>query len=267
MRSTLRSEGVSHGLPHELRHALSTVARVPRLLVAADFDGTLAPIVDRPDDARPLPDSTAALSALAGLPSTTAALISGRALRDLATLSGTPAGVHLVGSHGAEFDTGFVHPISDAAMDHLDMIINALTGIAADYAGATIERKPASVALHVRNAAPNDAQAALDRARSAARSWNAHLTEGKAVVEFAIITPDKGRALDDLRRRDDASAVVFLGDDVTDENAFRRLQDPDIGIKVGEGDTLAQYRVKSPDDVAAALAYLLDERRTWLRNT
>jgi trehalose 6-phosphate phosphatase len=251
-------------LPPDLRRALTTVVRVPRLLVAADFDGTIAPIVDRPDDARPLPESTTALRALAGLPSTTAALISGRALRDLATLSRMPAEVHLVGSHGSEFDAGFVHAIDDDAKALLRKIKDTLSAIAAECPGVTIELKPASVALHVRNASPDDAQDALQKALSAARSWDAQITEGKAVLEFAVISTDKGQALDILRHQEGASAAVFIGDDVTDEKAFRRLHGPDIGIKVGPGDTLAEYRVQSPEDVAATLAFLFDERRTWL---
>ncbi|HZA10606.1 trehalose-phosphatase [Mycobacterium sp.] len=251
-------------LPRELRRALTSVARVPRLLVAADFDGTIAPIVDRPDDARPLPESATALRALAGLPSTTSALISGRALRDLATLSRMPAEVHLVGSHGSEFDAGFVHAVDDAAKALLRTIKDALSAIAAEYPGVTIELKPASVALHVRNATPDDAQTALEKAHSAAQSWDAQITEGKAVLEFAVISTDKGQALDILRHREGASAAVFIGDDVTDEKAFRRLHGPDIGIKVGPGETLADYRVESPAQVAEALAYILEERRTWL---
>lgn len=252
-------------LPGELQRALSAVARVPRLLVASDYDGTLSPIVDNPDDARPLTESAAALRELAGLPSTAAALISGRALGDLATLSGMPAEVHLVGSHGSEFDTGFVHAIDDAAKALLGTIKDSLGTIAAEYAGVTTEIKPASIALHVRNADPADADEALKKARTAAGSWDAQITEGKAVLEFAVITTDKGQALDVLREQEGASAVVFLGDDVTDEKAFRRLNGPDIGVKVGPGDTLADYRVESPDDVAAVLEFLLDERRNWLR--
>jgi trehalose 6-phosphate phosphatase len=245
-------------LPRELRHALASVARVPRLFVASDYDGTIAPIVANPDDARPLAESMTALRALAALPSTAVALISGRALRDLAKLSGMPAGVHLVGSHGAEFDTGFA--IDDSAAALLATIKDALAAIAAEYPGVGIEVKPASVALHVRNASPEDAQAALDKALSAARSWDAQITEGKAVIEFAVITTDKGQALDILRRREGASAAVFLGDDVTDEKVFRRLYGADVGIKVGPGETFAEYRVQSPEDVADALAFLLQER-------
>lgn len=87
-----------------------------------------------------------------------------------------------------------------------------------------------------------------------------HATTGKAVLEFAVIDTDKGEALDILRAEHRADAVVFFGDDVTDEKAFRRLTDGDIGVKVGPGETAAAYRVDAPEDVAAALVYLLSVR-------
>jgi trehalose 6-phosphate phosphatase len=124
----------------------------------------------------------------------------------------------------------------------------------------TVEPKPASVALHVRNASAADGRAALDAAHAAAPGWDAELTEGKSVLEFAVISTDKGEAIDIIRDRDDATAVVFFGDDVTDEKAFRRMRDGDVGVKVGPGDTLAAYRVDSPDDVEAALVYLARQR-------
>ena len=77
-------------LPPELTDALDAAARSPRLLVTSDFDGTLSPIVSNPADARPLPAAGDALIALAGLPDTEVALISGRALRDLRVLSSMP---------------------------------------------------------------------------------------------------------------------------------------------------------------------------------
>jgi trehalose 6-phosphate phosphatase len=244
-------------LPADLKTALRTVAQVPHLLVTSDFDGTLAPIVNHPGDARPLPEAAAALRALAELPATTAALISGRALRDLAMLSGLAAPVALVGSHGAEFDTGFAHRIDT---ELLGRIAETLTELAARYPGATVETKPASVALHVRNAEAADGDEALAEARTAAQAWDAHQTEGKAVLEFAVIATDKGEAIDILRDRNGASAVVFFGDDVTDEKAFHRLRDGDVGVKVGPGPTAAGFRIDSPDDVAAALAFLVTER-------
>src|SRR5690349_8626187 len=102
-------DDVSGGeLDADLRSAVARIARVPRLLVACDYDGTLAPIVDDPAYATPLPGAAATIRALASLPQTTVAVISGRSLRDLAALSCMPSEVQLVGSHGSEFDVGFV---------------------------------------------------------------------------------------------------------------------------------------------------------------
>jgi trehalose 6-phosphate phosphatase len=245
-------------LPSDLLRALDGAAATPRLLVASDFDGTLAPIVNNPADARPLPGAADALIALAGQPSTTVALVSGRALSTLRELSSIPPPVHLVGSHGAEFDSGFSHDID---RELLERITAELTAIAANRPGVTVEPKPASVALHVRNAGAADGRAALDAALAAAQAWDAELTEGKAVLEFAVISTDKGEAIDIIRDRDDATAVVFFGDVVADEKAFRRMRDGDVGVKVGPGDTLARFRVETPEDVETALTYLLEQRR------
>ena len=244
-------------LPADLIAALDTVAATPRLLVTSDFDGTLSPIVNNPSDARPLPQAGQALIDLAELPATSVALISGRALGDLRVLSSMPSTVHLVGSHGAEFDSGFSHEID---RELLQTITDTLTAIASGRPGVTVETKPASVALHVRNASPTDGEDALGEARAASASWDAHATAGKAVLEFAVIATDKGEAIDILRAEHDATAVVFFGDDVTDEKAFRRLRDTDIGVKVGPGDTLAGYRIDSPEHVAVALNHLLIAR-------
>lgn len=244
-------------LPADLQDALTRAAQVPRLLITSDFDGTLAPIVNNPADARPLREGADALVALAQRPDTSTALISGRALEVLRDLSGMPAAVHMVGSHGAEFDSGFAHPIDRAL---LDTIADELKAIAAGRPGVTVELKPASVALHVRNAEPADAEAASAQALRSAQAWDAQLTKGKAVLEFAVITTDKGEAIDILRDEHRASAVIYFGDDVTDEKAFRRLRDGDVGVKVGPGETLARYRVDEPEDVVAALKYLLQAR-------
>jgi trehalose 6-phosphate phosphatase len=264
------------GLPVDLVVALDAAAATDRLMVASDFDGTLAPIVNNPADARALPRAAEALAALAELPRTSAVLVSGRALATLRELSAMPSTVHLVGSHGAEFDSGglersdsgnvpgFANPIDT---ELLERITTELTAIASGRPGVTVEPKPASVALHVRNASADDAAAALDAARAAAQSWPAELTAGKAVLEFAVVTTDKGEAVDALREQASATAVVFFGDDVTDEKAFRRMRDSDVGVKVGDGDTIAGYRVDAPDDVAAALAYLLGLRGGFIHRS
>ncbi|WP_280342680.1 trehalose-phosphatase [Nocardia neocaledoniensis] len=252
-------------LPLDVRRALASVARVPRLLVASDYDGTIAPIVSDPTKAFPHRESVSALRALAGLSNTTAAVISGRALRDLAALSRLPVEVQLIGSHGSEFDVGFVHAIDNDAKQLLAEIQTAFAQIAAENPGVTVETKPASAALHVRNASPEIGRRALNSVRQGPACWvGVQVTEGKAVIELAVIPTDKGTALDTIRHQESASAAVFFGDDVTDEKAFRVLSGPDVGIKVGDGESLAKLRVDSTEDVARALAFLVEERRTWL---
>ncbi|SHE76168.1 trehalose-phosphatase [Streptoalloteichus hindustanus] len=255
----------AEALPAELRRAIVQLARTPRLLVACDYDGTLAPIVEDPERARPLPESVNALRSLAGLPATTAAVISGRALRDLATLSRLPAEVHLVGSHGSEFDVGFVHALDHAARDLHRRLQTELEQVIADAEGVSLEVKPASLAVHVRRAPAEVAERVLAEVRRGPCTWDGvQVTEGKAVVELAVVQTDKGHALDVLRHQVGATAAIFLGDDVTDEKAFARLHGPDLGLKVGPGETLAGYRIDDTVDVACVLAFLLEERRTWL---
>jgi trehalose 6-phosphate phosphatase len=244
-------------LPADLTRALDDLATTPKLLVVSDFDGTLAPIVNDPLAARALPAATQALTGLADLPDTSAALVSGRALGVLRELSAMPPTVHLVGSHGAEFEAGFTQDVDEAL---LLRVIGELNEIAVGRPGVTVETKPASAALHVRNASPADAEAALEAARRAATAWDVHATAGKAVLEFAVVSTDKGHAVDVLRDQIGATAVLFLGDDVTDEKAFRRMRDGDVGVKVGPGDTAAAFRVDAPDAVADALAHVLAAR-------
>lgn len=257
-----------HVLPDELRGRLTAVSSVPHLLVASDFDGTISPIVSNPADARPLPRAADALRNLAALPHTAGVLISGRSLNDLGTLSGAPTGVQLVGSHGAEFSADFVDSIDAAAKELLQQVVHSMHNIAARYPGATVEPKPVSVAFHVRNVADSDAACALRDASTAVENLNIHTTEGKAVLEFAVMDTNKGSAIDLLRNQCGASAVIYLGDDVTDEKAFARLNPSiDIGIKVGSGPTKAQYRVASPDEVTLSLELVLAERQEFLRKS
>ncbi|XVV04255.1 trehalose-phosphatase [Actinosynnema sp. CA-248983] len=255
----------AEALPAELRRAIVQLARTPRLLVACDYDGTLAPIVANPEDARPLPESVGALRSLAGLHETTTAVISGRALRDLATLSRLPSEVHLVGSHGSEFDVGFVHALDAEAKSLHRRLETALETIVEGHEGVSLEVKPASIAVHVRRAEQAVGDRVLDAVRGGPSTWDGvQVTEGKAVIELAVVQTDKGHALDVLRHRVSATASIFVGDDVTDEKAFARLSGPDVGIKVGDGESLAEYRIDDTVDVATVLAFLFEERRNWL---
>lgn len=255
----------AEALPAELRRAIVQIARTPRLLVACDYDGTLAPITTNPDEARARPESVGALRSLATLHETTCAVISGRALRDLAILSRLPSEIHLVGSHGSEFDIGFVHALEPEARELHRNLEAELARVIDGVAGASLEVKPASIAVHVRRADRDAARQVVAAVHEGPSTWEGvTTTDGKEVVELSVVKTDKGSALDTLRHQAGATAAVFVGDDVTDEKAFARLQGPDLGVKVGDGDTLAQYRIGDTTDVATVLAFLLEERRNWL---
>ncbi len=255
----------SDGFDPDLRAALTRIARVPILLVACGYDGALAPIVEDFTAAVPLPEAIAAIRSLAALPQTTVAVISSRALRDLAALSRLPSEVHLVGSHGSEFDVGFVQRLPSELLELRGQIHDELSRIAAQHPGVRLEPKPGSITMHTRSVDPATAQAAVAMVKAGPANWpGVHTTQGKEVIELSVLPTDKGAAVDDLRLQASASAVLFFGDDTTDESAFARLQGPDLGIKVGPGETQALHRVDDPEGAVRCLAFLLQTRRNWL---
>jgi trehalose-phosphatase len=266
----------------DLQGALAAFAQREAVLVAVDFDGTLAPIVLDPSTSRPLPEASAALRALSRSPGTSVALVSGRTLADLRRLAEPPEGAALVGSHGAE-----VHlPIGGAGAGPADAAAGAtaqedvgaggaellqrlaaeLAAITGRYAGTSVELKPTSAVLHTRGAPPVMADGATRETLAGPATWpGVHVTRGKEVVELAVTDVTKGRALQGLRAAlglPDHGGVLYLGDDVTDERAFDVLDDAqgDLTIKVGEGPTAARHRLAGPPEVALTLARLAELR-------
>ena len=259
-RATAAADGRG-GPAGSLPAALAQVARVPTLLVALDFDGVLAPIVADPSTSRPLPGSAAAIRALAELPGTTVVLVSGRALGDLRAVAGFDAPVRLVGSHGGEFDDGGLVLTDEQSLVKAELEA-AVRSVVDGEPGVRLEEKPAGIVVHVRGADDAVAARVLDAVRAGpARLPGVEATEGKAVLEMAVVQVSKGAAIDTLRERLGADAVLFVGDDVTDETGFARLGPGDVGIKVGDGATGAGYRVGTPEDVTAVLEQLLAARR------
>ncbi len=249
----------------ELEITLAEIARAPHLLVACDYDGTVAPFVADPMKALPLRETSVALRSLASLPQTSVAVISGRSLRDLAILSRLPAEVHLVGSHGTEFDIDFALDLDPVLAERRVRLVDRLAEIAESHEGVSLEKKPASVAVHYRNVSDTAVDAVLQAVDAVATSvGDLTVRHGKMVCELLLIPTDKGRALTKVRGSVGATAVLFLGDDITDEDAFATLHGPDIGVKVGDGHTAAAHRVRSTDDVAVLLAALCARRSEWL---
>lgn len=251
-----------------LAREVERVAEADVLLVALDFDGVLAPLVDEPGASRMLPEARAALVALAALPRTRVALVSGRGLDDLRAVGETAPGWLLAGSHGAEFDLGegpAPAPVDEAARaDLIARLERAVDGLE----GIRIERKPHGAAVHSRTA---DAVTA-ERAQAAAVAAIDDLPElkrrfGRDVLEVSLGTATKADALEALRRSTAADAVVFAGDDVTDEDALAALHPLDLGVKVGDAETVARHRVADPEAFAAMLAALAERRAASVNST
>ena len=250
------------GLSPELSEALRRAAQAPALVIACDYDGTLAPFVDDPTRAVPAPGAVAALERLAALPRTTVALLSGRNRAALAQVSGADTPVVLVGSHGSEWEGGFDTPLDDDEVALLARVGSDLEEIVSRTPGAHVESKPTAAVLHVRPVEDPDLRA---RAMSEAMAGPAALdgvfvTEGKNVVEIAVREASKGAAIERLVEQTGAQVAVFIGDDVTDERGFARLRSQDVGVKVGDGRTLADYRVPGIPALVGLLTHLADLR-------
>lgn len=251
-------------LTPELREAIREIAGTEHLLVAMDFDGTMAPIVGHADDARPLPRSAAALAGLAVLPRTTTALISGRALASLRAVASPPVNTLLIGSHGAEAwlgpgSTGLTLEPEQKAL--LAEVRAVLEDIVKEAPGTMLEDKPAGVVLHTRLAPDDVADDAVAAARSLLQERKGvFLKDGKRVLETSVVNASKGEGVTFLRQITGATGVLFAGDDTTDEDALARLEPGDVGVKVGLDFTQAQYRVEAPVHVAELLEVLLQER-------
>lgn len=248
-------------LPEPLMGALRELARVRRLLVALDFDGTLAPEVDSPDQARALPESREAVLRLLEVPRTRVALVSGRALGSLIEVAQLPDEVLLVGSHGIELrldDPRDRTSLDAVELERVDVLHEVLSQVADSIDDVWLEAKPAGFALHTRLASEENSRIAHLVALTEATAEDGELTirEGKNVLEFAVRSTTKGEALEHLRRYTEADAVFYAGDDVTDEDAFDALQPHDVGVKSGEGATLAPFRVRGPAQIAQVLSTL-----------
>ncbi|QEO08559.1 trehalose-phosphatase [Protaetiibacter larvae] len=252
---------VSGGLPESLVGALRELARTRRLLVALDFDGTLAPEVDSPERARALPEAREAVLRLLELPRTRVAVVSGRALRSLVEVAQLPDTALLVGSHGIELrlDDPYTRVQLDTAeLERVDVLHEVLSQVADSIDDVWLEAKPAGFALHTRLATEQNSRLAHLVALSEAQAEDDDLTirEGKNVLEFAVRSTTKGEALEHLRRYTAADAVFYAGDDTTDEDAFDALQPDDVGVKSGPGATLAPFRVPGPAEIAEVLSLL-----------
>ncbi|MDZ7758924.1 MAG: trehalose-phosphatase [Desulfovermiculus sp.] len=234
--------------------------------VFLDYDGTLTDIVSNPGQAVLADPVRESLQGLAGL--TLTGIISGRDLNDVRRLVRVQ-GLLFAGSHG--FDL-FIpgqgrlepHPLPTS----LDQAENDLRALVQDIPGILLERKRYSLAVHSRQASGENASRVQGLVHKAMNSYP-HLRSftGKKVIEIQPnVEWDKGRALlhilELLPSNQQPLYPIYVGDDTTDETAFRAVAGMGLGICVGDEDRLTQaaYRLDNPHQVHI----FLDRLSQWL---
>jgi trehalose 6-phosphate phosphatase len=206
---------------------LARLAAEPRrAAILLDVDGTLAPIVDRPEDAR-VPEETRRELARLASRYALVACVSGRPGDEVTRLVGVP-GVAAVGEHGLE--------LAAEAREWADRVAVFASGV--DWPA---ERKPLSVSFHFRRADDEAAaRAYLTRVEAAARAEGLVPRWGRMVLEVRPpVEANKGTAVDALVRRANVRRALYAGDDTTDVDAFAALDGLELGVKVAVGSTEA----------------------------
>jgi len=255
---------------------VESIAAAERLLVALDFDGTVAPLVDDPSTSRVTPAAAEAIARLGALPATWVAFVSGRPLASLAQLTGAGPDALLIGSHGVEVSLrGRLADaeLSDDERARMARLEAALIELVTAVPGARLEHKPVGYGVHTRLVERTELVAPLQQAaREAADAIGGFTTRvGKDIVEFSVRAVNKGDGVRMLREllADEAGgpvAVLYAGDDVTDEDAFAVLGEGDLGVKVGEGPTAATARVADVEAFATLLSELATVREASARS-
>jgi trehalose-phosphatase len=254
-------------IPDDLQPITARVGDLRRRLIVLDFDGTLAPIAVHPGEAELADGAADALRAVAD--ATAVAVLSGRPVDDLRARLGDDIGATLIGGHGAEVLTTEQERISlvDSAglRATLDRVEEELRELLDPEQGWIVERKAASVAVHQRQVPLSEVSTLKPKVRDV---FDRHLgdepgftlLEGNEVLELLPRTVDKGRAVAWLEGRFPGRSPLVIGDDVTDETAFKVASERGgDGILVAPvaRTTAARWRLDGPERVLALLRGLV----------
>jgi trehalose 6-phosphate phosphatase len=257
-------------IPHA-SHLIDTVTAARdaagHLLLGLDFDGTLAPIVPRPEDATLPPDAGAVLRSLVRRGDTWVAILSGRSLADIAVRARLD-GAFYAGNHGLEIAGPGVHRVherAEAGRELIRAIATQLEERLAAIRGTQVEDKGLTLSVHYRRVA--DEHAARQTREIVEQTCAPHeqlrVTHGKKIVEVRpAVDWHKGEALRFLRDTvigRDVAPTLFIGDDRTDEDAFLQVGPHGYGIIVADpvpADTAAAAYLRSPVEVVDFLQRL-----------
>ena len=240
----------------------SRLAEGSRLCCCLDFDGTLAPIVDDPDAATPTAANEAAVAALAADPAVTTAIVSGRALADVRQRIDGPG--TYAGNHGLELarnGTVAVHPVARKRAARIDAVCSTLESVLGSVPGCRIANKRLTGTVHVRSVPPAARPIVSRHTRAVVDRFGGddlEISSGKRILEIGpSIQWGKGNAVELIAADMPPGTVpIYVGDDVTDESAFRAVEPEGIGIRVGGDDpSAASCRLSSPSEVADLLEW------------
>jgi trehalose 6-phosphate phosphatase len=198
--------------------------------------------------------------------------VSGRSLGDLRVIAehDDDSPIWLAGSHGAEFwipGEGTVEPDDEEGDAQLrDRLRGEAERATADLAGVWIEPKTFGFGVHTRRADASAAESANDRVDRLVTAEAPHWRRrtGHNIIEYSFRHEGKDSAVATLRDRTAATAVLFAGDDVTDEDALRSLAAGDLGVHVGTRPTAARLLVDDIPAMAGLLAELARRRAAVL---
>jgi trehalose 6-phosphate phosphatase len=256
-----------------LDRVLEESRRSRRLLVLSDFDGTLAPIVERPEMAELDAGTRQVLRRLAADARVTLGIVSGRALGDLKNKVGI-AGLVYAGNHGLEIEGPgflFVNPLAEQIKPVFRVLRQVLNMTAGSIKGVFVEDKGLSLSVHYRQAPEGSSEAVRQMVEHSIRgpllSGLLKLTPGKKVLEVRpAVAWDKGRAIRLLMKRYGKGGLLsgvmplYFGDDISDEDGFAVIEKYGAGITVHVGGEVpassARFFLKSPQEVAFFLSKL-----------
>lgn len=245
-----------------LNFALKGLASKRKILLALDFDGTVSNLVVNPDGARMTDKARSILRKLGELDGVTIALISGRSLGSLVRVSKPLPNWLLVGSHGIELSWAESSGGVLANSELPKSLLKSFEYLSESHPGSRIENKPFGLAIHTRGLGAAESAVVEDEVRRICIAWGEKLVfrVGKGVAEFSVREGTKADGIAALKEQTEPVSTLFAGDDLTDEDGFRELSAEDIGIRVGDGNTIAKYRLPDVNSVAQALATIYVER-------
>ncbi|MFC2065770.1 trehalose-phosphatase [Chloroflexota bacterium] len=252
----------------------SDIRAASHILLLSDYDGTLTPIVGRPDEAIMSPGVRDVLCSLAEKSAFSVGIISGRSLAELKAMVRIE-GIYYAGNHGLEIagpGFKFVSPAAEAAQYEIKELVGQLSARLGDINGVIIEDKGLSLSVHYRLVKKGEENKVFDIFKQVTsplvREGKIRVTSGKKVWEVRPpIDWHKGKAVEAVRKEIKALLkletllTIYLGDDTTDEDAFRVIHRPEgwsIFVGTANSSSNADYSLNSTSEVKTLLSRLVE---------